>query len=277
MWRGQNWKSSLPTTSKTDQTSTVLADSSSSDSEAKKLSSSSLVELLSTEDNETESLESNFSDSDEDSADTDQEQTPLTETESCTESDAYEVITSGSKIEADVEIEDEETENEPEIHVEDDEPDNKPEIKVESVSEAETKRVSSACTEAIMHLLNQAFASGSALVLDPSMLDADLIYEQTVALAKTAARGPRFLHRPRRPKRVAVKMTVNAEEGGDLTVEETKKPFSDSNREGKQKKDQKYVKNRDLGVPRNIDFDQEFSVQVSHGSLRVDELAKLLA
>ncbi|XP_044464653.1 CRS2-associated factor 1, chloroplastic-like [Mangifera indica] len=61
--------------------------------------------------------------------------------------------------------------------------------------------------ESILLLMEQAVESGSAIVLDDATLDADNVYEKSVALANSAPPGPVFMHRPR--KRAAQKNERN--------------------------------------------------------------------
>ncbi|KAK8707026.1 hypothetical protein V6N13_058094 [Hibiscus sabdariffa] len=48
------------------------------------------------------------------------------------------------------------------------------------------------CTERVLHLMKQAVESGSAAVLDDATLDADEIYQRSVAFARSAPPGPVF-------------------------------------------------------------------------------------
>lgn len=51
------------------------------------------------------------------------------------------------------------------------------------------------CTERIMLLRNRAVEKGMAVMLDHDSLDADIVFKEAVAFAKTAPMGPRYPHR----------------------------------------------------------------------------------
>ncbi|KAM3330473.1 hypothetical protein ACQJBY_026998 [Aegilops geniculata] len=123
------------------------------------------------------------------------------------------------------------------------------------------------CVEGMLFLLEQATLTGRANVLDENeFVDADVIYQKSVAFAKTAPRGPLFksarrksgLRKSMPDKSVRVKKhSIEHEEPSDV--------------------ERKYDVDRRLGKQRN-DLAQEFlSDVVPRGTLRVDELAKLLA
>lgn len=123
------------------------------------------------------------------------------------------------------------------------------------------------CVEGVLLLLQQATLTGRANVLDENeFVDADVIYQKSVAFAKTAPRGPLFKNARRKSglrksmpdKSVRVKKhSVEHEEPSDV--------------------ERKHDAGRRLEKQRN-DLAQEFlSDVVPRGTLRVDELAKLLA
>ncbi|GFS41226.1 RNA-binding CRS1 / YhbY (CRM) domain-containing protein [Actinidia rufa] len=60
------------------------------------------------------------------------------------------------------------------------------------------KRLSSPWMERVQLLLKEAIESGAALVLDDSSLDADIVYRRAVDLAQSAPPGPVFRHRRRK-------------------------------------------------------------------------------
>lgn len=141
---------------------------------------------------------------------------------------------------------------------------------VDSQNLIQQGRLSAASKEKVLSLLNEAVGSGSALILDESSLDADIIYQRAVDLAKSAPPGPVFRHRPRRvtvqkSKRPVVR--TEKQEGTDSEVKE----ITVYAKKGSEKKDSKVqrTKTRDFGEP--------LDSVVPQGSLRVDELAKLLA
>ncbi|KAG6723603.1 hypothetical protein I3842_03G215900 [Carya illinoinensis] len=122
-------------------------------------------------------------------------------------------------------------------------------------------RWSAPCTEGILQLWKQAVDNGSAVILDGSSLDDDVVYQRAVALAQTAAPGPVFRHRPRKLvfQKVEVQETRNLKVMDDTIVSP----------EGSEKKSS--------NITRGRDFDGLYQDVVPQGSLRVDELAKLLA
>ncbi|XWS26800.1 hypothetical protein CRYUN_Cryun26dG0061300 [Craigia yunnanensis] len=140
-------------------------------------------------------------------------------------------------------------------------------LNLEDVAEAsqdinEPIRLSAPCTERVLLLMKQAVESGSAVVLDDSALDADRIYERAVGFARSAPSGPVFR---RQPRKVAVQKNEK-QEPGDLEVKEvTTVPY----KRGNQKQASK--------TQRIKDIDEHHLDVVPQGSLRVDELAKLLA
>ncbi|THU44757.1 hypothetical protein C4D60_Mb02t10710 [Musa balbisiana] len=85
---------------------------------------------------------------------------------------------------------------------------------------------SGSCLDGVMLLLRQAVDSGTAVILDDSCLDANIVYERSVALAMTAPPGPIFQHRI---KKVSVQTTEqensDKSEEQDIEVE----VISDSN------------------------------------------------
>ncbi|KNA11888.1 hypothetical protein SOVF_130640 isoform B [Spinacia oleracea] len=130
---------------------------------------------------------------------------------------------------------------------------------------------SSPCTEGVLYLLRQAVESGRAVILDESSLDADMVYERSVAFAREAPPGPIFTHGPRK---VAVQKSENPESGESEADEEAvllpvAGPVKKSNeKKSKERKSSITYKERD--------FEQEFLGLVPQGSLKIDELAKLL-
>ncbi|XP_050378418.1 CRS2-associated factor 1, chloroplastic [Argentina anserina] len=133
----------------------------------------------------------------------------------------------------------------------------------------EQAKLSAACKEKVLSLLNKAVGSGSALILDDSSLDADIVYQRAVALAKSAPSGPVFRHRPKRVAPQLKKKLVVRKQGEEATVSEVKEisyQITDY-----AKKDSKVQRTR------TRDFAEPLDSVVPQGSLRVDELAKLLA
>ncbi|KAI5675138.1 hypothetical protein M9H77_06088 [Catharanthus roseus] len=125
-------------------------------------------------------------------------------------------------------------------------------------------------TEEVLLLRRQAVESGSALLLDGSSLDADIVYQRAVALADSAPPGPTFRHR--RPRKL-VNKTSEKQQTDDLKVDEagnvSEKKVQVPSRKGGGKK---------VSKPRRMkDIREDYLNVVPRGSLGVDELAKLLS
>ncbi|KAK9268949.1 hypothetical protein L1049_000715 [Liquidambar formosana] len=139
--------------------------------------------------------------------------------------------------------------------------------KMFEVSEAsqelnESARLRAPCTQGVLLLWKQALESGSAVVLDDATLDADIVYERAVAFAQSAPTGPVFR---RRPRKVVVQKSEK-QENGDLEVKEV---ITVPAKRGSERKSSR--------IERMKDFKEDYQDVVPQGSLRLDELAKLLA
>lgn len=124
---------------------------------------------------------------------------------------------------------------------------------------------SSPCEKGLLLLLREAVSSGSALILDDTHLDADSVYERSVAFAKTAPPGPVFMGRRKKVVEDRVEDCVNIGTE-DLEVRviaslPVKKPLE---RNSFRPRKAKQFKGDELFV-------------APLGSLGVDELAKLLS
>ncbi|KAG8367365.1 hypothetical protein BUALT_Bualt16G0064500 [Buddleja alternifolia] len=126
-------------------------------------------------------------------------------------------------------------------------------------------------TEGILLLRKQAVENGMAIVLDEESLDADTVFKNAVAFAKTAPTGPVFSHRP---KKLAIQENKE-QECGDSGPKEapavlgTEITVTGSGTRGERKscRNEKIMK----------DIKADYLNVVPQGNLRVDELAKLLA
>ncbi|XP_052198642.1 CRS2-associated factor 1, chloroplastic [Diospyros lotus] len=127
---------------------------------------------------------------------------------------------------------------------------------------SDTKMLSPHWTEGIRALCNEAIENGAAVILDDSSLDADIVYTRAVALAKSAPPGPAFRHRSR--KQAVPKF--EKQRSGDMEVKEV---MIVSEKQGSERKS--------LRNQRMKDIQEDYPDVVPQGSLRVDELAKLLA
>ncbi|KAJ0986097.1 hypothetical protein J5N97_004453 [Dioscorea zingiberensis] len=138
-------------------------------------------------------------------------------------------------------------------------------VRAESLEHQNTVKTGGKYLDGLILMLKQALENGSAVLLDDDSLDADLIYERSVTLAKTAPPGPTFHYRTRK---TAVKRTnkqyTTIQNEDDIELETTV-----SNSENYDRKKNSRSRRDDLAV--------DFSDVVQYGSLRIDELAKLLA
>ncbi|KAK1365358.1 CRS2-associated factor 1, chloroplastic [Heracleum sosnowskyi] len=150
---------------------------------------------------------------------------------------------------------------------------------VQDVSEnlggpCETDNMKKRWMEGVIILRNKAIEGGSAVVLEKSCLDADIVYERAVTLAKSAPKGPTF---EKRPRKVAVKK-YDVSKAGEGEVE-----ANASKVEAVEAKAVMVIRARDRSVKRSSTDQRmkslrgDISSTVPNGSLRVDELAKLLA
>ncbi|KAL6006128.1 CCR4-Not complex caf1 ribonuclease subunit Caf1 [Asimina triloba] len=126
-----------------------------------------------------------------------------------------------------------------------------------------TRSSKACCTEGVLLLRQQAIETGRALVLDDDSLDANIVFQRAVALAKTAPPGPTFITRARK----VVRRTEEKVENEISEVEEAE-AFSEKKKSEKSSRP-KNRRRKDIEDPLLLNF-------VPHGSLKVDELAKLL-
>lgn len=142
-------------------------------------------------------------------------------------------------------------------------------VKLQDVSEEadlnKPASLSAPCIAGVLLLQKQAVENGSAVILDGSSLDADVIYQTAVTFARSAPPGPVFRHRLRKVAVQKLKEVVG-QETGDLKVMNNIQDPSGRKSE-----------NKSSNVKRHNDFDELYQDVVPQGSLRVDELAKLLA
>lgn len=122
--------------------------------------------------------------------------------------------------------------------------------------------------EIVLHLMRQAVENGSAVVLDDATLDADSIYERSVAFAKSAPPGPVFQQRSRK---IAIQKGEKKEAGHLKMKREVPNMVVSENRGNVRQCNRKKTKNSDE-IEHGLDV-----VLPPQGSLKIDELAKLLA
>ncbi|XP_059318550.1 CRS2-associated factor 1, chloroplastic [Lycium ferocissimum] len=126
--------------------------------------------------------------------------------------------------------------------------------------------------EGVLLLWKQAIESGSAVLLDDSSFDADIVYERAIALSKSAPPGPVFQHRP---KKVLVQRR-GEEETGDLEVGCMKDTLASLRKETVVSA-RKVTSTKSTRKEKLKGIREDYLNVVPKGSLGVDELAKLLA
>lgn len=136
----------------------------------------------------------------------------------------------------------------------------------ENLKHQDTVKTEGKFLDRVMLLLKQALENGSAIILDDDSLDADLAFERSVALAKTAPPGPTFRCRNR-------KTVVNKTKHQDPLTQ------NDDNLEPEVgiSISEKYDSRKNSTRQRRDGLEGDFSDVVQYGSLKIDELAKLLA
>ncbi|XP_073226227.1 CRS2-associated factor 1, chloroplastic [Cicer arietinum] len=125
------------------------------------------------------------------------------------------------------------------------------------------------CMKEISLLLEQAVEQGSALVLDKDSLDADNIYQTTVSFAKSAPLGPVFMKHRKVVVQKRVKQEAPTSEISDKQEARTLKTRETTAVTTKGKRENSPIRRRE-------NFDERFQNVVPQGTLGVDELAKLL-
>ena len=126
---------------------------------------------------------------------------------------------------------------------------------------SQLSRSAAPCTEGVLLLLEQAVEEGSALVLDDEYLDADNVYQTTVAFAKSAPSGPVFSL----PRKV-IQKSDKQEKSTSKTKEITTVMIKD-----KMEKTRKSSK-----IQRKEDFDERQPNIVPRGTIRIDEPERFL-
>ncbi|KAF8055803.1 hypothetical protein N665_1286s0013 [Sinapis alba] len=123
--------------------------------------------------------------------------------------------------------------------------------------------------EGVLNMMKQAVESGAALVLDAADLDPDTVFAKAVAFSSVATPGPVFQHGLR--KQPAVKKEEKREFGYKHLEAKTSSSAVVSGRKEVAVRVERYEKKMD-----ELD-DEDYREVIPHGTLKVDELAKLLA
>lgn len=128
------------------------------------------------------------------------------------------------------------------------------------------------CTEGVMLLRKRAVEKGMAVVLDHDSLDADIVFKEAVAFAKTAPMGPRY---PHRSKQLAAEKDEQRRESDESRVKEATVDKTPSQLMVASRRRDDGRKNSTSRKMEDIKAD--YLNIVPQGNLRVDELAKLLS
>ncbi|AEC06956.1 unnamed protein product [Arabidopsis thaliana] len=156
----------------------------------------------------------------------------------------------------------------------------------EPEDEPETsEEISKQSIERVLILMKQAVESGTALVLDAADLDADTVFSKAVAFSSVASPGPVFQHGLR--KQPTVKKQESQEFGyGDLEAKSSNVVVSRNASKssnvvvfGKREVAERGEREeKEEGSKKKMDeFAEDYREVMPHGTLKVDELAKLLA
>lgn len=129
--------------------------------------------------------------------------------------------------------------------------------------QSEPARADAPCMERVKLLMKQAVETGHAVVLDDAILDADRVFEKAVTFAKSAPCGLVFRHYQRKSQ------IQNSEKKQEYKNSQVKDDESIAKKRGKEKRASK--------AKRTNSLDENFLDVAPQGSLRIDELAKLLA
>ncbi|KAJ0254176.1 CRS2-associated factor 1 [Hirschfeldia incana] len=126
--------------------------------------------------------------------------------------------------------------------------------------------------ERVLNMMKQAVENGAALVLDAADLDPDTVFAKSVAFSSVATPGPVFQHGLR--KQPAVKKEEKREFGHKNLEAKTTSVMVRGRKEVAVRVE-RYEKER---VEKKMDeLDEDYREVIPHGTLKVDELAKLLA
>lgn len=242
MWRGREWASSLTKLGddpETDNSEIDIALSSTSDSEDKGISTSNVSDL--------EEIESSPALSESTSSMRDEGGEIVVDEDS-----SIEKYCSTSSLVPD-----------PHININDKNGYGNPAPPADS--DSDQPGLSNQRTQRLLSLLKEALENGSAIVLDDSSLDADIVFQRSVGLPKSAPPGPMFKAQPRK---VAIQKP-DKQKSEDTKVENV---MVIGDRKGEIDKKKRYGKQLVLE-----DVKEDYLSVVPQGSLGVDELATLLA
>ncbi|CAN6868938.1 unnamed protein product [Brassica oleracea] len=129
--------------------------------------------------------------------------------------------------------------------------------------------------ERVLNMMKQAVESGAALVLDPADLDPDTVFAKAVAFSSVATPGPVFQHGLKKQQ------AVKKEESREFSYQNLEAKTSSVVVPGRKEvaaRVERYDKREKEGVELKMEeLDEDYREVIPHGTLKVDELAKLLA
>lgn len=272
MWRGRDWKSSLPPLESKHIRTTVSSTSTSSDVSGSEVQESvdSLTEN-SSDMNQTlqRTISSSITISNVSGSEVQESVDPLTEcssdmTQTLETSHVIAVSTNDGSAEECPSTLGENMNSPGTSYTDFKHTDGAENIEDENMMSNDIKRPENRHLDALKLLVAQAIESGRAIILEDEALDADIVYERSVALAKTAPPGPAFRHKL---KRVLVQKNEKENKNSEERVIEVE---TISNIPEKRV-------DKSLRSKRRDDVAKVFLEVVPRGSLGVDELAKLLS
>ncbi|KAG7584460.1 RNA-binding CRM domain [Arabidopsis suecica] len=146
-----------------------------------------------------------------------------------------------------------------------------------------SEEISKQSIERVLNLMKQAVESETALVLDATDLDADTVFAKAVAFSTVASPGPVFQHGLR--KQPTVKKQESREFGyrnleaksSNVVVSRNASKSSNVVVSGKREVAVSGEREKE-GLKKKMDeFAEDYREVIPHGTLKLDELAKLLA
>ncbi|VVA99783.1 unnamed protein product [Arabis nemorensis] len=147
----------------------------------------------------------------------------------------------------------------------------------ETEHESETsEEINKQSIERVLNLMKQAVESGAALVLDDTDLDADTVFAKAVAFSAVAPPGPVFQHGLR--KQPTVKKQETREFGYQNLEAKTSSVVVSGKKEVAVRVVERDEKKEKEGLTKTVNqFDEDYREVIPLGTLKVDELAKLLS
>lgn len=124
------------------------------------------------------------------------------------------------------------------------------------------------CMLGVLALLREALENGSAVILDESSLDADVVYKRSAVFAETAPPGPVFRHRPPPRKVAAIQKSEEKHETRNLRADEVVEGVAVPEKKPKEKKPKE---RKNYRTPKVEAFQDDYLDVVPQGSLKVED------